>query len=218
MGQTILTDQQRIVLELFANEVSLRNVFYLSGGTALSEFYLQHRDSEDLDFFTDEAVDTILVQKFIQKITKHFGIQSARIEHIHDRRLFFLNINENELKIEFTSYPFLQLEKHIKQKGIFVDSLRDITANKLAALIDRFEPKDFVDLYFILQNRSLQDVKSDTEKKFGLSISPLFLGGELAKVRRIEILPRMRVPLSLDELKTFFTKLARELKPEILNF
>lgn len=26
--------------------------FYLTGGTALSEFYLQHRYSDDLDFFT----------------------------------------------------------------------------------------------------------------------------------------------------------------------
>jgi predicted nucleotidyltransferase component of viral defense system len=29
--------------------------FYLTGGTALGRFYLNHRYSEDLDFFTDNC-------------------------------------------------------------------------------------------------------------------------------------------------------------------
>ncbi|MEW5692252.1 MAG: nucleotidyl transferase AbiEii/AbiGii toxin family protein [Candidatus Hydrogenedentota bacterium] len=34
--------------------------FYLTGGTALSEFYLKHRISEDLDFFCEnEEVNAI---------------------------------------------------------------------------------------------------------------------------------------------------------------
>jgi predicted nucleotidyltransferase component of viral defense system len=32
-----------------------------------------------------------------------------------------------------------------------VDSEYDIAANKLMALVDRFDPKDCVDLYFLLQ-------------------------------------------------------------------
>lgn len=34
---------------------SLRLGFYLTGGTALSRFYLDHRYSDDLDFFTHEV-------------------------------------------------------------------------------------------------------------------------------------------------------------------
>lgn len=217
MEQTLLTSEQQVVLELFAKESTLRDEYYLSGGTALAEYYLQHRDSDDLDFFADTKTDIIFIESFVNKLTQRFGAPAARMEHIHDRRLFFLPLNEGELKLEFTSYPFLALDKRTQKNGVFIDSLRDITANKLAALLDRFEPKDFVDLYFLLQNRSLEDIRSDVEKKFGLTVSPLFLGGELAKVRRIEILPRMRKPLTIEELKKFFTKLATELRPTVFD-
>ncbi len=217
MGQTILTDAQRIVLDLFSNESVLSEVYYLSGGTALAEYYLQHRDSDDLDFFTDEMIDRVLIESFIQKVTAHFGTATARMECIHDRRLFFVDVKTTELKLEFSPYPFPALEERSKQNGVLIDSLRDIRANKLAALIDRFEPKDFVDLYFILQDCPLEEIRGDVEKKFGLKISPLLLGSELAKVKRVEILPRMKRSLTIKELKTFFAKLAKELTPTVFE-
>ena len=33
-----------------------------------------------------------------------------------------------------------------------------------AALLDRFDPKDFVDLYFLLQDRSLDEIRLDAQK------------------------------------------------------
>ncbi len=217
MGQTILTEDQQIVLKLFSQETSL-NSFYLTGGTALAEYYLHHRDSDDLDFFTDSPIDTRSVEAFIKKIVEHLGTANARFERIHDRKLFFIESKNGELKLEFSLYPFPSLGEKNTLNGISVDSKRDITANKLAALIDRFEPKDFVDLYFLLQDRPLEEIRSDVEKKFGLTVSSLALGGELAKVRRIEILPRMRVPLTIEELKKFFTELAKKLKPDVVVF
>ena len=50
MEQTILTNEQKLALELISYEPNLKN-FYLSGGTALAEYYFQHRLSDDLDFF-----------------------------------------------------------------------------------------------------------------------------------------------------------------------
>ena len=41
------------------------DAFYLTGGTALSRFYLAHRKSNDLDFFTSEEE---LIQPFSLKI------------------------------------------------------------------------------------------------------------------------------------------------------
>ena len=54
-------------------------------------------------------------------------------------------MDERSLKSEFTIYPFLNLNRSERRRKI--DSLRDISANKLMALLDRFEPKDFVDLF-----------------------------------------------------------------------
>jgi len=49
----ILTPFQETVLREIGHS-SLNENFFLTGGTALSAFFLQHRYSEDLDFFTDQ--------------------------------------------------------------------------------------------------------------------------------------------------------------------
>lgn len=217
MGQTLLTKDQQFVIKLFAQETSLHH-FYLSGGTALAEFYLHHRDSDDLDFFSEIPFDLKTVEAFVKKITDHFGGVAARLERLYDRKLFFIQTKTGELKLEFSLYPFPALEEKNITREVRVDSKRDITANKLAALLDRFEPKDFVDLYFLLQERTIEDVQCDVEKKFGLKISALSLAGELAKVRRIETLPRMHVPITIEELKTYYANLIKTLKPAIFEF
>ena len=51
MAKTILTERQRQLLNLLSQESYIQQNFYLSGGTALAEYYLHHRLSEDLDFF-----------------------------------------------------------------------------------------------------------------------------------------------------------------------
>lgn len=65
MGKTILTSRQSQFLELVGGQKQLTQNFYLTGGTALSEFYYQHRLSEDLDFFnTDSEVNQIAIEAF----------------------------------------------------------------------------------------------------------------------------------------------------------
>ena len=60
---TVLSDFQKKALNLFKTSVLAKN-FYLAGGTALAEYYLQHRKSEDLDFFTQvESLYDIAVDK-----------------------------------------------------------------------------------------------------------------------------------------------------------
>lgn len=51
MASKILTANQLKILSFIGQESLLAKSFYLSGGTALAGFYLQHRYSEDLDFF-----------------------------------------------------------------------------------------------------------------------------------------------------------------------
>jgi predicted nucleotidyltransferase component of viral defense system len=66
MGKTILTPQQLNFLELASQEPQITKRFYLTGGTALAEFYLKHRLSEDIDLFTQEQeVEPKLTDAFI---------------------------------------------------------------------------------------------------------------------------------------------------------
>ena len=51
--KTILTKNQQLLLNEIGKNKAISEAFYLGGGTALAEFYLKHRLSEDLDFFTE---------------------------------------------------------------------------------------------------------------------------------------------------------------------
>ncbi|MCX6791217.1 MAG: nucleotidyl transferase AbiEii/AbiGii toxin family protein [Candidatus Gribaldobacteria bacterium] len=55
--KAILSENQQKVLEIISQSKDICQNFYLTGGTALAEFYLQHRFSEDLDFFSENEVD-----------------------------------------------------------------------------------------------------------------------------------------------------------------
>lgn len=216
MEQAVLTDAQRRVL-VFAGKDEQFAPFYLTGGTALAAFYLQHRVSDDLDFFTEEDVDAMWIRGKMAALAETLDAQGVRYERLHDRHQFFFDIPKGDLKVEFTRYPFQQLEKAEMQDGVRVDSARDIAANKVMTICDRFDPKDFVDLYFLLQQRSLSDIRGDVQIKFKTTLDDVFLGGELAKVRRITALPRMIKPLTIDELRAFFTERAKELAGNVLE-
>ncbi|MBI4600316.1 nucleotidyl transferase AbiEii/AbiGii toxin family protein [Candidatus Uhrbacteria bacterium] len=208
MEKTILTNAQRVVLRGVAQNENLGN-FYLSGGTALAEYYLHHRLSEDLDFFSREKFDPIFLHSWVEEMRTTLECERVTFNRIADRYQFVFHLEGEDLKVEFVHYAFDNLYALVDHDGIRVNSLRDIAANKLVALLDRFEPKDFVDLYFLMRQISFDDIKADMAQKFGMPIDPIFLGTELLKARRIAALPRMIKPLTVEDLKRFFMDQAR---------
>lgn len=128
--------------------------FYLTGGTALSYFYLQHRVSNVLDFFTAAEELIILFSYNLEKALKQKGmiIQRQRglasfvellVERGIDKTIVHLACDSpfrREAVSIFGEYP------HLK-----VDSLRDIAANKLLALFGRAALRDFIDVYFLVR-------------------------------------------------------------------
>jgi len=54
INKKILTKEQQTFLDIISNssESTMEN-FYLSGGTALTGFYIPYRYSDDLDFFSE---------------------------------------------------------------------------------------------------------------------------------------------------------------------
>lgn len=216
MEQEILKSWQKKVINFLISYPGFEK-FYLTGGTALAAFYLHHRFSDDLDFFSYEKIDPIFVHDLANKIKNLIGALEMRFSRLYDRYQFFYLIDKNEeIKIEFTKYPFLQVEPMKVFNGLYVDSERDIAINKLAAILDRFDPKDFVDLYFLLPKFPLGELRKGIEIKFGIKVEPIFLGSELSKVRRVEALPKMIKPLTIEELKEFFSSEIKKLSSEII--
>lgn len=220
MGKTILTPLQKNAIKIIAQCADIPRLFYLTGGTALAEFYLQHRFSDDLDFFTNTVeFPTQAVESAVEKVRKALGADEVRYRRAYDRRMFFFPIASEELKIEFTYYPFAPIHQPSDIQGLGVDSLEDIAANKLMALFDRIEPKDFADLFFILKETEITvpKLRELLATKFHLRPEAVTLGSEFAKVRSLEALPKMIKPLTIAELKQFFSDQARELAPEIFK-
>ncbi|MBW2584351.1 MAG: nucleotidyl transferase AbiEii/AbiGii toxin family protein [Deltaproteobacteria bacterium] len=148
--------------------------FYLTGGTALSRCYLNHRYSDDLDFFVNEAPD---FKKQTERVVSAIRRAGMQIE-LGTASESFLRItvlkDEVPLKIDFVNdviYHYGDFEAaHFFNK---IDSWRNILSNKLCA-VSRLEPKDIADLLFIAKKFAFEwpDIMEEAKNK-DLWIEPL---------------------------------------------
>lgn len=213
---TVLTQLQKKLLELFA-ESKLAKQYYLTGGTALAAFHLKHRLSEDLDFFAKTAAPLETVEKFCHDAVVELGLKTPTLTRLYDRRIFIFPMGKAELKVEFTEYPYNQLNPVITIGGVNVDSIRDIAANKIIAILDRFEPKDYVDLAVLLKKFTLKNMIDDAHQKFGVRIEPISFGAKLTLAEKLPVMPKMLIPLTKNQVVKCLTSAAENLKDEVLR-
>jgi predicted nucleotidyltransferase component of viral defense system len=102
----ILNKKQKLLLHRF-KRWSEAGKFYMTGGTALAAFYLQHRLSDDLDFFSEGEVEGEIILSFLRPTR---GIKDLHLERKFDRKIFLIHFGDGEdLKVEFTKYPFKRI-------------------------------------------------------------------------------------------------------------
>lgn len=219
MKSNILTRRQRVVLAAFAKDKKLSARFYLTGGMALAGFYLGHRLSEDLDFFSEEEFDVSAIAVFFQKHKKTLEFESIDFQQSYNRNLFFLHFPDEVLKTEFTYFPFPRIEKPKKSEGISVDSMLDIAVNKLFTLYQRTAARDYIDFYCITKHShwSVDELVKKAKIKFDWHIDPLQLGAQFMKAETVEDLPRMMTPLVPTLWRSFFREQAKKLKQQVLT-
>jgi predicted nucleotidyltransferase component of viral defense system len=122
--------------------------FYLTGGTALGRCYLDHRYSDDLDFFVNNHKDfKKQCNTAINALKKHWTCDVATSSDTFIR--IFIEAQKIVLKLDFVN----DVTSHygeLQQSSIFhrIDSWRNILSNKICAL-SRREAKDIVDIVFI---------------------------------------------------------------------
>lgn len=219
MAKTILTDKQILLLGLISQQKDIVNNFYLSGGTALAEYYLQHRLSEDLDFFSLEEVDPMNIQVSLKSFQKEAGIDKIDFQQSFNRNLFFLHYKDGVIKTEFTYYPFTQIEEPQIIGGIKVDSLIDIAANKTFTIYQQPSSRHFIDLYLIIKTKGwkFRDLMQKAHAKFDSPIDPIQMGQQLLKVTELLDLPTMITELPEKEWQDFWIQEAKNLKVEALS-
>lgn len=210
----ILTEKQRLFLDNLPEKIL--SSFYLTGGTALSAFYLEHRLSQDLDMFTDTEETMPPIEFLTGLIKKLPSIDDIQYERLFDRRIFVVTFKDDDtLKVEFVTYPFKSIEKRAKIGKLIVDSPLNIVTGKLFALTDRYDPKDFVDLYFFQQKYdwTLNELITRAGERFEIKGIEFIIPERLLLAKKIglEELPVMLREINLEKMKGFFLNQSSEL-------
>lgn len=123
----------------------------LVGGTALS-LQIGHRESEDLDLFSVEPLETMLVQQML--VDKYDFMPTVIAENT---LIGFIQ----GVKIDVIYHPFPWLEAAIEEDGIRIATKTDIAAMKVHAIINSGKrPKDFVDIAFLSMHYSYNQIKA----------------------------------------------------------
>ena len=218
---SILNPQQRAVLEVIAEEAYFTERFYLAGGTALAEFYLQHRISEDLDFFSEhQEVNSIHITRFFQTHKKTLRIERVETSRVLGLQTFFLHFRDGIfLKVDFNYYPFPLIEKGVIFNGLKVESVHDIGVDKLHTVVLKPRARDFIDLYFIVREKGydFRALLIEAKAKFDWDLSSVELGTRLLEAAEMIDYPRMLKEIDHNEWKQFFIGEARKLKKEIFE-
>ena len=217
MEQTILTPTQQKAQKVIARDPIVKKQFYLTGGTALSEYYLHHRLSEDLDFFSEFEVDPLWLTSFAKTIKSHIQATKVDIQQTFNRNLIFFTVGKELLKTEFTCFPFTQVEKPQQRNELAVDSLIDIAVNKFFTIYQQPASRHFIDLYCILEIAPFhwEDLSKLARTKFDVVIDPIQLGSQLVTAKTVSQLPNMIKKIKEDVWRTFYLKKAQELKNKI---
>ena len=120
----------------------------LVGGTALA-LQLGHRKSVDLDLFgTIDAVSEEL---------REYLSDAHLITVLKESR----NINiylVDGVKVDIVNYKYGWIDQPKIEESITLAGIKDIAAMKIAAVVGRGTKKDFIDIYFLLRQYSLQEI------------------------------------------------------------
>jgi predicted nucleotidyltransferase component of viral defense system len=209
----ILTPFQQQLLKSIGGS-PIRDQFYLTGGTALSAFYLHHRYSEYLDLFTADPLAVTRVAPVLQDIAKNLNAQISFTRTLGSfLECFFEGDSGERVKMDFAQDSPYRLQPTLLdiEYDVYVDNATDIACNKLSALFDRAEPKDFVDVFFVCQELMPFTELEELARQKYVGIDDYWLSVAMQRISQVDILPRMIKPLDLDELQVFFLSLAQEI-------
>jgi len=211
-GKGLLTPIQKAFLQAFA-QLPDQGQFYLTGGTALAEYYLGHRLSFDLDFFT--GVDSLILPMSYQIEHK---IQSPSLQVSVIRRFasyveFLITQDNDQLKVDLAlDSPFRFFPPTLSEQGVLVNNDHDLFVDKLLAYFGRAEPRDAIDLHIILQQESLPlllERASQKDPGFDLYWFAIALERSAGFPDEAERWPiKMLVPFNPVEIKQSFHEIA----------
>lgn len=200
--KTLLPDTVRAIKLI--SDIPIVKKAYLAGGTALA-LHLGHRISVDLDFFTQEELEENILLADLEQLPEFKKDGTAW-------RTVWGKVGLTKFSLFYYKYPLL--EKTQEFMGLNLLNLKDISAMKIAAVGDRGTKRDFIDLYFLSKIYSLDEMLKFYDFKFSDlndKIYHLIKSFNYYKDAENDVLPKMLVDISWNEVKDFFHQEAMRL-------
>lgn len=206
--------QRELLIELVNNKLIKEN-FFLTGGTALSVFYLYHRRSDDLDLFTRNEIslselDYWVTRNWIKNVNK-----------INETK-YFLSYLINEIKVDFVIDELSNSKIRSKyffenNNFVFIDNIENIASNKLCVLVSRTEIKDYIDFYYLSKNYSEDQMKivyNDAVLKDSIFEDIPTVGYQVEDgvkfvLRNVSLYPNLLKDFNNEDFEDFFKKLVK---------
>ncbi|MDT8390949.1 MAG: nucleotidyl transferase AbiEii/AbiGii toxin family protein [Lentisphaeria bacterium] len=139
-------------LQAAAEFASLR----LVGGTALA-LQIGHRKSVDIDLFGQLDSDEIQVSAILNTCGKVTTLSKSQ-----NIGVYFID----GIKVDIVNYPYPWLNDAVSQDGLLLAGKQDIAAMKLAAITNRGSKKDFIDIYFLFKQFTLNEMLAFYREKY----------------------------------------------------
>jgi hypothetical protein len=219
-GKGIITPLQKKLLQGIASLQDTKH-FYLTGGTALAEFYLGHRRSYDLDLFTAE---TGLVIHFSRTVEKSLALQSNCLIRPLRRFESFVELEAEgygekvQIHLAYDS-PFRWGKPLQSEYGVNVNDYQDLIVDKVLAFFGRWTHRDAVDLFEIMRKEEI-DPLLDMAKEKDPGFDLYWFAAALVEVDRYpDDIAKWPVDLIVEIdakiLKETFLELSREIMDRI---
>jgi len=160
----------------------------LVGGTSLA-LQIGHRKSVDLDLFGHIDADEFAIAEQLMKVG-----QTTRLQKSVNINIYLIN----KIKVDIVNYPYKWLEEAVIEDGLVLADKQDIAAMKLSAITGRGSKKDFIDLFFLLKEFTLEKYP-DGSKFLVLKSLSYFIDADEDEM------PIMINPIHWDHVKTLIT-------------
>ena len=135
--------------------------YFLVGGTSLA-LQIGHRRSEDIDLFTRNNIDKEIIGEYL------FSNFKSKVTVINSQSIIY-QVRINDIKVDFVKHPYNLIEPVKEAEGVRYLGEKDIAAMKLRAIENSGNrAKDFVDVYFLLNNMTLKNMFDNYKLKYSV--------------------------------------------------
>ena len=129
----------------------------LVGGTSLALQY-GHRSSVDLDMFGDVPDDDLALLDILERFGTVQGQKTSK---------YIKSFVVDAIKVDFVNYSrYPWIDDAVVEDGLRLASPKDIAAMKTYAVQNRGSKKDFIDMYFLLQHFTLEEILGFYSQKY----------------------------------------------------